>query len=233
MSHQVFISFSSKDRDVADRICGDLERRDIPCWISSRNVPPGMDFQAAIVDALKQTKIMILVFSSQSNNSDEVKRELVLAGQYGLLVIPVRIENVLPTGAMEYQLTTRQYLDLFENWDANIEKVADTIRQYVAGEAVVAGSQTNQAPPQPAPDSQPKQPKQKKPLGRVRAALIPVLTALLFTIVLGTVSEKARMAGRIPAADLFGGLLVVAWIACLVWLIFRIRRALRDRRVAG
>ena len=60
---------------------------------------PGDNFQIAIVHAIRSAKVMVLVFSSNSNNSDEIKKELVLAGQSRLIVIPVRVEDVTPDDA--------------------------------------------------------------------------------------------------------------------------------------
>jgi TPR repeat protein len=131
MAHQVFISFSSKDVEVATKIRHGLETRHVTCWMSTRDVPVGADFQEAIIAALEAAQMMVLVFSTNANNSNEMKKELVLAGQYELPVLPVRIENVLPSGAFRFQLTTRQYLDLFEDWDANMAKLALQINQFV------------------------------------------------------------------------------------------------------
>jgi len=131
MGYDAFISFSSKDGDAADKIRHGLETRGIACWMSSRDVLPGADFGDSIVSALETSRVMVLVFSTNANNSDEVKKELVLAGEYKMPVLPVRIEKVLPSGAFRYQLTIRQYLDLFEDWDTNMAKLAEQITRVV------------------------------------------------------------------------------------------------------
>ena len=105
MGYDAFISFSSKDGIAADKLRHGLELRGLSCWISSRDVAPGADFADSIVKALETSSVMVLVFSANANNSDEVKKELVLAGEYKMPVMPVRIENVLPSGAFRYQLT--------------------------------------------------------------------------------------------------------------------------------
>jgi formylglycine-generating enzyme required for sulfatase activity len=152
MTHDVFISFSSKDTDAADKIRHGLETRGIKCWIASRDVAPGADFGESIVNAVEAAAVMVLVFSTNCNNSDEVKKELVLAGEYQLAVLPVRIENVVPSGAFRYQLTIRQYLDLFQDWDANMAKLADQIARLVAARADRPGQTVviQNTPPQPS-----------------------------------------------------------------------------------
>src|ERR1700682_4066049 len=124
MSAKVFISYSSQDQKVARTICSALEKRGLACWIASRDVRPGENFMEAIVKEIRAAKVMVLVFSSNANNSDEIKREVVLAGQYKLTVMPVRVEDVAPNDALAYQFATRQWIDLFEDWEQQIEHLS-------------------------------------------------------------------------------------------------------------
>src|SRR3712207_5287192 len=68
----VFISYSSADRHAADAICAALEAKRWRCWIAPRNVLPGSDWGAAIVDAIEQSRLMVLVYSSSANQSQQV-----------------------------------------------------------------------------------------------------------------------------------------------------------------
>ncbi|MGD0418720.1 MAG: toll/interleukin-1 receptor domain-containing protein [Xanthobacteraceae bacterium] len=127
MSAPVFISYSSKDRDTAETICRALEARGLDCWISSRDVHPGENFQEAIVKTLRAARVMVLVFTSNANDSDEIKKELVLAGRYRVTIVPVRVEDVVPNDAFSYEFATRQWIDLFRNWEEEIEMLATQI----------------------------------------------------------------------------------------------------------
>jgi hypothetical protein len=120
MAAKVFISHSSKDQKVARAICRALENRGFTCWIASRDVHPGENFQEAIVRAIRAAKVMVLVFSENANNSDEIKKELVLANQGKVAVIPARVEDVVPNEALAYEFATRQWIDLFEDWEQSI-----------------------------------------------------------------------------------------------------------------
>jgi TIR domain len=123
----IFISHSSKDQKVARTICTALENRGLACWVYSRNIQPGQNFQEQIVKAIRAAKIMVLVFTSNANASNEIKKELALASQHNLVVIPVRIEDVVPNEAFAYELSTRQWIDLFEDWEGSITRLADLI----------------------------------------------------------------------------------------------------------
>ena len=61
---------------------------------------------------------MVLVFSEAANNSDEIKKELSLASKHHLPLMALRIEDVEPSDAFAYELSTRQWITRFESWDA-------------------------------------------------------------------------------------------------------------------
>ncbi len=142
MSAPIFISYSSKDQDIAETICKALESRGQNCWISCRDVRAGDNFQEAIVRALRTAKVMLLVFTSNANNSDEIKKELVLAGRHHVTVVPVRVEDVVPNDAFTYEFATRQWIDLFKNWEQEIELLSSRLEHVLQdakpGDAVSA-----------------------------------------------------------------------------------------------
>lgn len=109
-------------------LCSALENRGIKCWISSRDILPGENFQVAIVRAIRQAKVMLLVFTANSNNSDEMNKELALASQSKLIVVPLRIEDVTPNEAFAYEFATRQWIDFFADWELAVEQLAQRIQ---------------------------------------------------------------------------------------------------------
>jgi TIR domain len=147
VSAPIFISYSSKDRDVAETICQALEVRGQNCWIACRDVGAGENFQEAIVRELRSAKVMLLVFTSNANNSDEIKKELVLAGRHQVTVVPVRVEDVVPNDAFAYEFATRQWVDLFEDWEREIELLAARIGQILQSAAPRDGSAETPLPP--------------------------------------------------------------------------------------
>jgi hypothetical protein len=111
MAHEVFISYSSRDRGVADAICAALEGRQLRCWIAPRDIVPGVDWSQAIIDAIAACDAMVLVFSSNANQSEQVKREVSFAVSQAKVLVPVRIEDVQPSGSMLYFLGTVHWLE--------------------------------------------------------------------------------------------------------------------------
>jgi len=111
MAHDVFISHSAHNREVADAICEALEKTGIRCWVAPRDVRPGRSFPGEITRAIQQSKVMVMVFSSHSNNSEQVLREVQLATDSRLVIIRFRIEDVALTDDLRYFLSSPHWLD--------------------------------------------------------------------------------------------------------------------------
>ena len=111
MAHDVFISYSSKDKPIADAVCANIESVGIRCWIAPRDISPGEDWPTAITKAISQSRVMVLVFSASSNSSEDVGRELMLAAYGKLVIIPFKIENVEPEPGKQYYLARTHWLD--------------------------------------------------------------------------------------------------------------------------
>ncbi len=107
----VFISYSNEDKAIADTICSTIETKNIKCWIAPRDILPGQAYAKSIVTAITGSRIIVLVFSSNSNKSPHIEREVEIAFNKGKTVIPFRIENAVPSDSLEYFLAGRQWLD--------------------------------------------------------------------------------------------------------------------------
>lgn len=111
MGHDVFISYSTKDKPTADAVCANLESGGVRCWMAPRDILPGSDWGESIVDGIKRCRVMILVFSSNANASPQIRREVERAVNKGVPIIPFRIEEVMPTRSLEYFISTPHWMD--------------------------------------------------------------------------------------------------------------------------
>ncbi len=97
MVREVFISYSQPDYDCAMELVARIEREGINCWIAPRDIAPSTDWASEIIDAISNARVMILVFSTSSNESPQVRREVERAVHKQVSILPFRIENVLPS----------------------------------------------------------------------------------------------------------------------------------------
>jgi hypothetical protein len=121
--HEIFISYASADQAIANRVVRGLEQHGLSCWISSREIKPGADYQASIAAAIEACMAVVVLFSRKSLASSEVPKEMSLAGASRKLLIPLRLENIEPAGAFRYQLANAQYVDVFEDFDGRLHEL--------------------------------------------------------------------------------------------------------------
>jgi hypothetical protein len=113
VARDVFISYSQPDQACAYELVERVEGAGVECWIAPRDITPSADWAAEIIDAISGARTMILVFSANSNESPQVRREVERAVHKNLCILPFRIENVLPSKSLEYFLSAQHWMDAF------------------------------------------------------------------------------------------------------------------------
>jgi TolB-like protein len=137
MDHDVFISYSSVDRTAAETVCSILEQNGISCWIAPRDITPGLDFAEAIIDGIKSSKLFVLVYTSSSNNSKQVIREVDRAVHFGLQVINLRLEDVPMSKQLDYYLSSVHWLDAkTPPLEQHIHKLCNVIQMFLKPDEV-------------------------------------------------------------------------------------------------
>ncbi len=143
MAHDVFISYSAKDKTTADAVCAMLESESIRCWIAPRDVLPSMEWGESIIDAIEQCRIMVLVFTANANASPQIRREIERAANHGIAILPLRVEDVLPGKSLQYFIGNVHWLDaLTPPFEAHLKNLAGTIK------IVLARMEPRDAPPE-------------------------------------------------------------------------------------
>jgi hypothetical protein len=129
MAHDVFVSYSSADKAVADAVCAALEGRGIRCWIAPRDIVPGVDWGASIIDAINGARVMVLVFSANANQSRQISREVERAVAKGVTIVPFRIQDVPMSKTFEYFISTPHWFDaLTPPLEDHLARLADTVQ---------------------------------------------------------------------------------------------------------
>ena len=129
MNTDVFISYSNKDKAAADAVCSIMEKNGIQCWIAPRDITPGLPFAEAIIDGIEGSRVFILIYSSNSNNSSQVIKEVDRAVHHRLAIIPLRLEDVPMTKQLEYYVSDVHWMDaLTPPLDAHIEKLCRVVK---------------------------------------------------------------------------------------------------------
>jgi len=125
----VFISYSSKEKAIADAVVAAHERAGIRCWYAPRDIAPGADWADSITKAIHDCSIMVLIFSKEANHSQRVIDEVNYAISQEKPLLPFRIESYDPTGALSLHLSSRHWLDAYESgWESHIERLIKSVK---------------------------------------------------------------------------------------------------------
>jgi hypothetical protein len=152
MAHDVFISYASGDKTVADAVCATLESQGVRCWIAPRDVVPGMAYGEAIIEAIQGCRIMILVFSSKANVSAHIPKEIERAVSKGAPVIPLRIEDVVPGKSLDYFIGNVHWLDALKPpLEGHLQRLAQNVQTLLSRDR--PAMERTGAPPVAAPVS--------------------------------------------------------------------------------
>jgi TIR domain-containing protein len=190
-----FISHHSSQVETARRLKVILGHHGITGWMAPDDIDPGQPFDKAIVDQVRQSDLIILLFCGQSDQSRHVKRELMMAENSDKLIYPVRLEEK-PADGLAYWLNDYQWIDWFDGDDDTITRMTDTIKRQAKSVkpdpapppapptvATETAQPTAAAPPPPPiePTSPPPAPANSGPANQWK---IPIITAVLVAAVM-------------------------------------------------
>ena len=178
MAHDVFISYSNRDSQIANALCHMLEEDKIKCWMAPRDISLGDVWADAIAAAIPKAKVLIILLSINSNSSKQVLREIELAVHNNVVVLPVRIEDIMPTGGMSYYLSTTHWIDAIdESIENKISAIINRIRNILDGVESGEAYQPRAENPSGAILSDVKKPRKAK----LQKMIIGITAAVLLT----------------------------------------------------
>lgn len=127
--YDAFISYSSKDMTTAVRLWEDMETGGFRCWIAPRRVQAGRPYSEEILSGIEDSRILVLLLSKNSNASPHVHSEVERASSKCKPILTVRLEDVLPSRALELFTSKFHWIDAFRlRLETVVEEVASAVR---------------------------------------------------------------------------------------------------------
>jgi TolB-like protein len=149
-----FVSYAAADRPAADALIAHLEQRGIRCWIAPRDVPAGALYADAIVRAINEAPVLLLLLSRNSIGSSHVGKELERASSKRKQIVAVRLDDAPLTPAFEYFLSESQWVDVAaDGRETAFARLAAVFAHPAPAGAAAAAPPA--APPTPASGTQP------------------------------------------------------------------------------
>lgn len=128
MSH-IFISYSRKDLDIAEKIVSALAQNNLNTWIDWKSIPKGEEFINEIYRGIEGADVFLFLISPDSVESDWCNAEIKHAAENNKRIIPVSIretktDNIPPEIAKRNWIFSR---DGKNEFDASITEILETI----------------------------------------------------------------------------------------------------------
>ncbi|MGN1045301.1 MAG: TIR domain-containing protein [Candidatus Methanomethylophilaceae archaeon] len=118
-NYQIFISHTSKDKDLAWELCVLLEKFGFSCWIAPRDIPAGCKYELAIMKGIEICPVMIVVCTDNIHSSDYMLDEINAAKRRKKLIISVFMQKDYSFNEeYEFLLSRYQWVDMS---DGNIQ----------------------------------------------------------------------------------------------------------------
>lgn len=127
--YDLFISHSTKNKDIADYLVKKIEERGYKCFIAPRDINPASEYPVELENGIIKSLAFLLIFSHDADVSRHVRTEIDIAFSINKTIIPFRIENVLPSKSLAYYLRLPQWLDAFPQiLDIHLEEVIKKLK---------------------------------------------------------------------------------------------------------
>jgi len=140
-AHDVFVSYSNRNKAQVDGVIHCLEEQGIRCWVAPRDIRPGANWGEAIIRGIESCRVLVLVLSKHSNASQQILQEVERAVAKGLIVVPFRIEDVPVSSKLELYVGARHWLDAFDgDLEAHATELAHVLRGVLDSVPVARGA---------------------------------------------------------------------------------------------
>jgi len=138
MAHDVFIGYASAQQDIARQIADKCKASGVRCWMAPFSVRSAAVWTDAITEAITSSRLMLALISEGANKSLEMEREVSEAVKAGIPILPVRVENLLPSPRLRYWLGDNHWFDAFERpFAQRYNKLANTVKMLLSGERIL------------------------------------------------------------------------------------------------
>lgn len=121
--YSAFISYSSKNTDMVERLYADLQSKGVRCWFAPEDLKIGEKFRQRIDEAIRIHDKLLVVLSEESINSAWVEEEVESAierehREKHLVLFPIRIDDAVINSDQAWAASLRRmrHIGDFSKW---------------------------------------------------------------------------------------------------------------------
>ena len=138
---RVFLAYVDEDVRTAKRLYQAFEEHGFRPWLDKKKLMPGQNWPRAIETAIQTSDFFVACFSRRSMSKrgtfhSELRYALLCAQKIPLdeiFLIPLRLDECAVPRRIAKQV---QYVDLFPNWEASLDRVIAVMKKQAANRKV-------------------------------------------------------------------------------------------------
>lgn len=128
MAHDVYICYDERDLEMAKDVCDALEDKGIRCWLKNRDAGVH-NIVREIMEAINQSKVMVLLYSNNSKNSNFVNNEVDIAFAQKRSILVYQIDDSKLEGSLEFFLRNKPWIKAYPNPEDKFDNLVEDTRK--------------------------------------------------------------------------------------------------------
>ena len=130
---EIFVSHSKDDKSIAKKLVSKIESKGISCYIYSRDKNTGSE-----EELISDSNIFIIILSKSSRNSQELIKQIKIAVENELHIIPIKTGEIESSLTMEYFLYSLEWVDVHgDGFDEAFEILIEIIEELNEGRPII------------------------------------------------------------------------------------------------
>lgn len=134
-----FISYSRKDKEFALKFARELKSAGYHVWLDQLDIPTGARWDDAVERALHECEIFLIILTTASISSENVKDEIGYAIDHGKRIVPVLLEEC----EIPLRLRRFQYVDFSEmKFGEGIKRAEQLLENFLSDQPIPVPTKT-------------------------------------------------------------------------------------------
>jgi len=138
-----FLSYARANSAFALRLAADLKRAKANVWLDQLDIPPGLQWDRAVEQAVIACQEVIVLLSPASVDSNNVMDEVAYALDERKTLIPLLIEEC----RIPFRLRRLQHIDFRSSYDAGLNRLLSTLAAETKAASPAAVPEAGSPPP--------------------------------------------------------------------------------------
>ena len=127
--YDVYICYSTNDKETAGNVCKALEFNNLRCWIAPRDIRAGDNVFEQMYNAIRNSKCMVLILSQEAVNSNSIISEVDAAFSTGIPILIFNIDSTSCDGQLGFFIKGSPMIDASHLSEEDYLNLIDSVNE--------------------------------------------------------------------------------------------------------